>query len=103
MKFGLANSSHEILIDIFKKYPQIAHVLVYGSRAKGNYTNRSDLDLVIADQDIDRFILGKVLSEINESDFPHTIDLQSLDRIQNEKLIEHISRVGKTFYKKRRD
>ncbi|RAI85818.1 nucleotidyltransferase family protein [Algoriphagus yeomjeoni] len=100
MKFGLSNSAHDILIGIFRKYPQIAHVLVYGSRAKGNYTSRSDLDLVIADQEIDRFTLGKVLADINESDFPHTIDLQSLDRIQNEKLIDHIRRVGKTFYKK---
>lgn len=100
MKFGLSNSTKDILIDIFKKYPQIAHVLVYGSRAKGNYTNRSDLDLVIDDHEIDRYTLGKLLSELNESDFPHTIDLQSLDQIQNEKLIDHIRRVGKTFYKK---
>ena len=100
MKFGLSNSTKDILIDIFKKYPQIAHVLVYGSRAKGNYTSRSDLDLVIDDHEIDRFTLGELISELNESDFPHTIDLQSLDRIQNEKLIDHIRRVGKTFYKK---
>ena len=100
MKFGLSNSTKDILIDIFKKYPQIAHVLVYGSRAKGNYTNRSDLDLVIDDHEIDRYTLGKLLSELNESDFPLTIDLQSLDQIQNEKLIDHIRRVGKTFYKK---
>ena len=100
MKFGLSNSTKDILIDIFKKYPQIAHVLVYGSRAKGNYTNRSDLDLVIDDHEIDRYTLGKLLTELNESDFPHTIDLQSLDQIQNEKLIDHIRRVGKTFYKK---
>ncbi len=100
MKFGLSKSAQEILINIFKKYPQIAHVVVYGSRAKRNFTSRSDLDLVIADQQIDRFTLGKVLSDINESDFPHTIDLQSLDRIQNDKLLDHISRVGKTFYSK---
>ncbi|MEP0712508.1 MAG: nucleotidyltransferase domain-containing protein [Algoriphagus sp.] len=100
MKFGLSNSTKDILIDIFKKYPQIAHVLVYGSRAKGNYTSRSDLDLVIDGHEIDRFTLGELISELNESDFPQTIDLQSLDRIQNEKLIDHIRRVGKTFYKK---
>jgi predicted nucleotidyltransferase len=100
MTFCLSTSAQKILIDIFRKYPQIAHVIVYGSRAKGNYSSRSDLDLVIADREIDRFVLGKVLSDINESDFPHTIALQSLDRIQNEKLIDHIQRVGKTFYKK---
>lgn len=99
MTFGLTASAQKILIDIFRKYPQIAHVIVYGSRAKGNYSSRSDLDLVIADREIDRFVLGKVLSDINESDFPLTIDLQRLDRIQNDKLIDHINRVGKTFYR----
>ncbi|REG78433.1 nucleotidyltransferase domain-containing protein [Algoriphagus antarcticus] len=100
MKFGLTNSAQEILIDIFKKSPQVVHVVIYGSRAKGSFTSRSDLDLVIADQEIDRFTLGKVISEINESDFPYTIDLQSLGRIQNKNLLDHISRMGKTFYRK---
>ncbi|MEB2786872.1 nucleotidyltransferase domain-containing protein [Algoriphagus persicinus] len=100
MKFGISNSAQKILIDIFKKYPQVAHVLVYGSRAKGTHNNRSDLDLVITDREIDRFTLGELLSDINESDFPYTIDLQRLSRIKNENLIDHIQRVGKTFYRR---
>lgn len=100
MDFGLTNSAKGILINIFKKYPEVGHVLVYGAREKGTHTNRSDVDMVIADQEIDRFTLGKLYSEISESDFPYTIDLQSLHRIHNENLIEHIRRVGKTFYKK---
>ncbi|WP_339707662.1 nucleotidyltransferase domain-containing protein [Algoriphagus aquimarinus] len=103
MKYGLTNSAQEILVDIFEKYPQVAHVIIYGSRVKGTFTNRSDLDLVIADEDIDRFTLGKVISDINESDFPYTIDLQSLGKIQNKNLLDHINRLGKTFYKKEKD
>ncbi|WP_439487848.1 nucleotidyltransferase domain-containing protein [Algoriphagus sp.] len=100
MKFGLTNKAQKIIIDIFKKYPEVGHLLIYGSRAKGTHSNRSDLDLVISDREIDRFTMGKLLSDINESDFPYTIDLQILDRIQNKNLLDHIHRMGKSFYRK---
>ena len=100
MEFGFTKSAQKILVDIFEKYPEIAHVIIYGSRAKGTFNGGSDLDLVIADREIDRFTLGKVISDINESDFPYTIDLQNIGRIQNKNLLDHIHRLGKTFYKK---
>ncbi|MFC3417790.1 nucleotidyltransferase domain-containing protein [Algoriphagus hitonicola] len=47
--FGLSVKSFEILKRIFSKYPAISKVKVYGSRAKGTYSERSDLDLMIFD------------------------------------------------------
>lgn len=102
MDFGIGKKDEEILMQIFKKYPEVSEVLVYGSRAKGNYGERSDLDLVVVDP-IDRFVLGKLIMDINESDFPYTVDIQILDSIQNQNLIDHISRVGRVFYNKERD
>ena len=37
---------------IFAKYKQIDQVIVYGSRAKGNYKKGSDIDLVIKGRDL---------------------------------------------------
>lgn len=95
--FGLNQKALDTLSRIFNQYPDISHVMVYGSRAKGNFSERSDLDLVIMDQ-IDRKILGSIWMDINSSDFPLTVDLQVWDEIKNENLKDHIQRVGKTFY-----
>jgi uncharacterized protein len=72
-------------------------VKVYGSRAKGTHSERSDLDLVIIDE-LDRKTLGEIWMEVNSSDFPLTVDLQVWKDIKNENLKEHIHRVGKVFY-----
>jgi uncharacterized protein len=95
--FGIDQKGTAILRDIFDKYPEVSRVLVYGSRAKGNFDIRSDLDLVIMD-DIDRKILGEIWMEINSSDFPLTVDLQVWGDIKNEGLKSHISRVGRTLF-----
>jgi len=95
--FGLSDKSFEILKSIFRNYPAISEVKVYGSRAKGTYTDRSDLDLVIMD-DLERKTLGEIWMEINSSDFPLTVDLQVWKDIKNENLKEHIRRVGKVIF-----
>jgi len=96
-EFGISNKALELVNGIFRVCPEITQVLVYGSRAKGNFNDRSDLDLVIMDS-IDRKVLGKLWMEINSSDFPLTVDLQVWEDIKNENLKEHIQRVGKIFY-----
>jgi predicted nucleotidyltransferase len=98
--FGINELSINILKNIFSKYENIKEVNLYGSRAKGNYHDRSDVDLVICNSNIDRQLLGNLILEINNSNFPYMVDIQVFENLKNEKLIEHINRVGKVFYKK---
>ena len=93
--FGLNDNAEKILLSIFTKYEQVNKVVLFGSRAKGNYTDRSDLDLII-----NRKILGKIIFDINNSNFPFCVDIQLLENIQNQNLIEHINRIGKTIFNK---
>ncbi len=95
--FGIVQKGLNILFKIFENFPEITRMLVYGSRAKGNFSDRSDLDLEIMDS-IDRITLGELWMEINSSDFPLTVDLQFLKDIKNENLKDHIRRVGQVFF-----
>lgn len=97
---GISEKQQNIVINILKQYPAVSEVAVYGSRAKGNYTDRSDLDLVIKNELEDRHIIGRIIMDINDSDFPYLVDLQSYASIQNKELLDHIERVGKIFYMK---
>jgi predicted nucleotidyltransferase len=98
-EFGILKKGMDVLNTIFRNYPEINEIWVFGSRAKDTYNERSDLDLVIINP-VDRKTLGKLWMEINSSDFPMTVDLQVLDHIRNESLKAHISRVGKAIYVK---
>jgi predicted nucleotidyltransferase len=99
-EFGLSDKSHHILMSIIDKYNEIKEVRIYGSRAKGNFTNRSDVDLVICNSTITRKQIARIINEINESDFPYLVDLQAFEDIKNEDLLFHIKRVGKILYTK---
>ncbi|MFN4146053.1 MAG: nucleotidyltransferase domain-containing protein [Runella sp.] len=97
---GLDERVAELLREIFRQYSTVNEVVLYGSRAKATHHDRSDIDLAIKNSKIDRQTLGKIKYDIDESDIPFTVDLQIFETIKNQYLIEHIQRVGKTFYQK---
>ena len=96
--FGLKEEEEQILKSIFSKYENLNKVVVYGSRAKGTFNERSDVDLVITESNIDRPLIGQIISEINNSNFPYLVDIQDFSTLKNKQLIEHINRVGQVFY-----
>lgn len=97
---GLSELQLKILDSVFKRYPAVSKVMLYGSRAKGNFHTRSDVDLVVFGESIDRFLVADLLLELADSDLPYTVDLQSYHGLKNHALIEHIDRVGIVIYKK---
>ncbi len=95
--FGLYPNSHSELILIFQKHENIEKVIIYGSRAKGNYREGSDIDLtLIGDLNYNELIQLKL--EFEESNIPYLIDISIFSDLQSKSLIEHINRVGKIFY-----
>lgn len=96
----LPRTAYDMLHDIFRQYGQVNEVILYGSRAKNNHHERSDIDLVIRKSDIDRHTLGRIKLDIDNSDIPYLVDLQVLENIKNRQLLEHINRVGEIFYQK---
>jgi uncharacterized protein len=100
MEIGIKTEYEIFLKSIFEQHSFIDKVVVYGSRAKGNFTDRSDIDLVVFGNPEDRFDLIKVLNEIESSFFSYNVDIQMINDIKNAKLLEHINRIGKIFYEK---
>lgn len=98
--FGLKAEQFDILSNIFGSNPNVHSIYIYGSRAMGTNKDRSDVDLVLMDKNIDRFSLGNLIFEINNSDFPFTVDIQNFNTLKNPDLIKHIQTYGKLFYSK---
>ena len=63
-------------------------IILFGSRAKGTATERSDIDI---------FELEEALEDIPTL---YTIDLVDLDTCKNQLLLEDIKQYGREIYKK---
>lgn len=87
------------IFHILEKFPSIKTVNIFGSRAKGNYKPGSDIDLAILNKGVDDAVIRNVSSDFEESSLPYKVDLINFPTLKHEELIEHINRVGITFYK----
>jgi len=101
MEFGLSDQTCATVRQILAAYPQIEKAVLYGSRAKGNYKNGSDIDLSLFGTALDHRLLMSVASALDDSDIPYTVDLSLFEQIENPALRGHIERVGLVFYERR--
>lgn len=97
--FGLSNDITERIKAIFRHYPEIDRVVIYGSRAKGVSKTASDIDLTIQGKMISTSTLNRISMELDDLMLPYTFDISIYEHISNQDLLEHIDRVGKEFYK----
>ena len=96
--YGLKTSDIERIKSVFANYSEIDKVILYGSRAKGNYQNSSDIDLsIVGDIDLDKIL--KIETILVDLLLPYHIALCVLKKIENSDLLDHINRVGVVFYK----
>lgn len=98
--FGLSPATLEKLNSVFAQHAAIDSVLLYGSRAKGNYRAGSDIDLIIKGDEIPFDELMQIENEIDDLMLPYTVDLSQYQQLENTGLIAHIDRVGVAIYKK---
>ena len=97
LKFGLDKKTIAKIQQVFEKYPQIEEVIIFGSRAKGNYKTGSDVDLALKGSALNLKIINRINNELDDLLLPYTFDLIDLSSISNTELLEHIKRVGKSF------
>jgi len=96
--FGLSTSTIRNINSVFNQYTEISEVLLFGSRAKENYRDNSDIDLAIKGSNINLSLLQEIEIKLEDLYLPNTIDLIVYERIENPELISHINRIGKQFY-----
>ena len=99
MQYGLTDRTIKTINSIFQKYSGIEQVILYGSRAKGNYRNGSDIDMAFKTNETFTFTdLLRIGNDFDDSDIPYFADVSIYDKLSNPDLKDHIDRVGKVFY-----
>lgn len=101
MRFGLSEATIGEICQVFERYPQINQAILYGSRARGNYGNGSDIDLTLrGGSDLTRQLLAKIASELDDLYIPYTVDLSVYHQLADPDLCQQIEEVGLLFYEK---
>ncbi len=98
MRFGLKDEIVEKINIVFRNYPNVEQVILYGSRAMGRHRYNSDIDLALLGLSLDLETLFRIETDLDDLLLPYKIDLSVYDHINNPDLIDHIKRVGKVFY-----
>lgn len=98
-RFGLLDVDIEIIMQILRKYPKVEHAYIFGSRAKCNFKNGSDVDIALKGTDLDFDTISQVSYWLNEeTNMPYRFDVLNYKSINEPKLQEHIDRVGIEIY-----
>ena len=101
MHYGLSDQTLQKIRDVFANYPQVEEAVLYGSRARGDYKNGSDIDLTLRGGDaLTHIILSRIANDLDDQLLPYTIDLSIFENIRNPEMVDQIKRVGVAFYKK---
>ena len=99
--YGLLERDIDYILEAARKYPEIEEVILFGSRAMGNYKKASDVDLALIGENIDQHTIRNITDDLNEVyPLPYFFDVVNYHEISNEALKEHIDTVGKSIYKK---
>jgi predicted nucleotidyltransferase len=100
MIYGIDEELLNKIIKIFQGKTNIKKVILFGSRAKGNYKHGSDIDLALIG-DLNIVELNNISIELDELDSPYLFDLCNYNKLNNKELKEHIDRVGKIIYERK--
>lgn len=96
---GISGNDLKIIVDTFKLHSEIQSAILYGSRAKGNNKEYSDVDIAIKGDAVDSntvFHIHEMLNEIVP--LPWFFDIIIYDKITNENLKNHIDSIGIEIY-----
>lgn len=101
MKYGLSDKSIQKIHNVFRQYPQVDKAVLYGSRARGDYKNGSDIDLTLQGGDeLTHTVVSMIANDLDDQVLPYTIDLSILEKIRNPELVDQIKHNSIVFYSK---
>ena len=101
-KLGLLESDMLEISAVLEKFSPIEKAIIFGSRAKGNFKNGSDVDLALKGIDLNLEIIHEVSLFLNEdTKMPYQFDVLSYFDIKEPTLTEHIDRVGVVIFERK--
>jgi predicted nucleotidyltransferase len=93
----LVASELQLVLSVLRQHPEIESAILFGSRAKGTHSERSDVDLALTGS-LGALGAEAIATELEELPLPYRFDVHDLGAITHAPLLEHIGRVGMVIY-----
>ena len=98
MDNGIPERTIKELLNYFKSKPEIEKVVLYGSRAKGNFHIGSDIDFAIWTNEHDK--ITSILDDLENLPTPYKFDVTDYKILSHQGMKNNIDNDGILFYKK---
>lgn len=93
MKFGLKERYYEELKALYFLFPNIDEVIIFGSRARGDYREYSDIDIAIKGE-LTKLEIALIREHLEESKIPYVTDVVEYEKIVDKAFKDEIDREG---------
>lgn len=100
MDHGLTQFTIDRIREILGRYPQVQKVILFGNRARGDYGDKTDIEIALEGDDIDISLLFMIDNDLVDLLLPYEVDLIRLSRVKNPELKEHIEEEGISLFEK---
>lgn len=99
---GLLDRDMKCILEAIGEFEEIESVILFGSRAMGNYKKGSDVDIAVTGRDVKRETISKLSESLNEVyPLPFFFDVINYGEISNDNLKEHIDTYGIKIYERK--
>jgi len=85
MGMHIKSSVIQKLAEIFSRYSEVEKAVLFGSRARGDFKETSDIDIVIFSKEISDRDFNLLVDEINEIDTVLSFDILHYEKIKKER------------------
>ena len=100
LSIGLTEEQIEGILKVLQENKKLNKVILYGSRAKGNFNPGSDIDLALTGDNLDLKDILNFQIKLDNLPVLQKIDLVIYDQIREPALVGHIDRVGIVLYQR---
>jgi len=98
IRYGIGKRVFYEIVNTFKDYSEIVEeVILFGSRARGDFKQSSDIDLAVKFRK-DSGKLYEIIESMENKNIIYTMDIIDYDKILNKKLKAYIQKEGKTIF-----
>lgn len=100
MKYGLEDKIIERIIEVFARFPAVEEVILYGSRARGNFRSDSDIDLILKGESLTPDIMDDITHRLLALQLPCPFELYRYNEAKSPEMKEDIIKIGVSLYRK---
>lgn len=94
--FGITKEQWDMMLKVFRQcQSQLQWIKLFGSRARGDYKQTSDVDLAVSSK---KDMTTQLRLNLEQSNLPYTFDLIDYERQSNQKLKQAIDEEGKWIF-----